>query len=170
MTTEIISKSIDDTKKIAGEFVKFISNHFTKKLSKEALVVGFSGDLGSGKTTFTQSVAETLGITESVTSPTFVIEKIYQTKNKTGQDTFDEKIMSDFPIKQLVHIDAYRLDKGHDLEVLGFKELIKTPNTVIIIEWPEKVTDILPIDTYYVNFRFVDEQTRAIMLSDGREN
>jgi len=115
----------------------------------KALVVGLSGDLGSGKTTFSQMVATQLGVTDRVTSPTFVIEKIYKTKDARQFETF-------------VHIDAYRLEKGAELDVLNFKDILEQSHTLVFIEWPEKVKEGLPADLFRMNFEFIDEKTRQI--------
>jgi tRNA threonylcarbamoyladenosine biosynthesis protein TsaE len=95
-----------------------------------ATTIALSGDLGAGKTTFAQGIARALGVQESVTSPTFVIEKIYQLEGKL--------------FERLIHIDAYRLNDPHELEVLGWKEIIADPVNLIIIEWPEKVASLIP--------------------------
>ena len=99
--------------------------------NKGAKALGLYGDLGSGKTTFAQILARELGITETVTSPTFVIEKYYELD---GKKSFD----------RLVHIDAYRLKSSHELRIIDWEELLKEPKTLIAIEWPEKVADIMP--------------------------
>lgn len=119
--------------------------------TKSAMVLGLSGDLGAGKTTFSQQVAKVLGIEEKVTSPTFVIEKVYHTKDTA------------FP--QFIHIDAYRLDTGSELSVLGFEKLLGDPNNLIFIEWPERVADVLPKDTIMLRFTVIDELTRQIEMS-----
>ncbi len=108
---------------------------FVEKLAPSengATLVTFSGELGAGKTAFIKTIAHTLGVEETVTSPTFVLEKIY----KVGHP------MSNF--KQLIHIDAYRLGKGADLAPLGFDELMRDSGNLILLEWPEKVLDALP--------------------------
>lgn len=97
-----------------------------------ATLVTLSGELGAGKTAFVKAVARALGVEEVVTSPTFVLEKIY----KLGHP------MSKF--KNLVHIDAYRLSSGSELAVLGFNELMRDAGNLILLEWPEKVADALP--------------------------
>lgn len=135
------------------EFNIFAKN-FTLGLKsdiKKAVVIGLSGDLGSGKTTFTQEVARTLGITETITSPTFVIEKIYKLPE---ENTFEH----------LIHIDAYRLEKESELEHLGWQEILENPKNLILIEWPEKVAGIIPKDAIRINFKFIDEQTREIQI------
>ena len=143
---KIISKSLKETEKIARDFVEkeFVKNR------ESAFVVGFYGDLGSGKTAFTQAAAKCLGVKETVTSPTFVIEKIY----KLDHQNFDH----------LIHIDAYRLGSGNELLNLGWEEIAKNPKNIIFIEWPEKVAEILPEDIKKIQLTFVDENTREIRL------
>src|SRR3989344_6867263 len=94
---KIISKSLGETEKIAREFLAKI----IVKNENGATVVGLYGDLGSGKTAFTQATAKCLGVKEAVTSPTFVIEKIY----KLDRQNFEH----------LIHIDAYRLGSGNEI-------------------------------------------------------
>lgn len=113
-----------------------------------ALVVGLSGDLGAGKTAFSQRMAKLLGVGDVVNSPTFVIQKNYLTQNPV--------------FKNFVHIDAYRLEGGEEIEKLKFRELLKTPETLIFIEWPEKVAEILPKNTIMLSFESIDENTRKI--------
>ena len=103
-----------------------------------ATVVALSGELGAGKTTFAQGIARALGIEENVTSPTFVLEKIYQLEGQR--------------FARLIHIDAYRLNDPHELEVLGWTEIIVDPVNLIIIEWPEKVARLIPADAIHIAF------------------
>ena len=135
-----------ETEKIARDFVEkeFVKNE------KGAIIVGLYGDLGSGKTAFTQAVAKCLGVRETVTSPTFVIEKIY----KLDHQDFDH----------LIHIDAYRLKGGDELLHLGWEEIAKNPKNIIFIEWPERIAEILPNDIKKIQLTFVDENTREIRL------
>lgn len=120
-----ISNSIEETEKIAKQFV----SQLTQK-ENAANVVGLYGNLGAGKTAFTKCVAKVLDVDDSITSPTFVIEKIYELKNKV--------------FTHLIHIDAYRLEKSDELLHLGWHEIISDPKNLILIEWPEKVADIMP--------------------------
>lgn len=96
----------------------------------EAAVIGLSGDLGVGKTTFVQTLAEVLGVGESVTSPTFTIMKRYTTADGV------------FPT--LVHIDAYRVESIDEMRVLGFETLLAERGTLVCIEWPERIEPLLP--------------------------
>ncbi len=141
------SYSLEETRSLAERFVHVLR-------SMPSNVIGFSGDLGSGKTAFTKCVAEILGITNHVTSPTFVIQKKYPV-DKEG-----------FPFKTLVHIDAYRLESGAELSAMKFKEEASDPANLILIEWPEKVIDMLPKETPIVRFSFISEHVRTIEFPD----
>jgi len=140
-----ISKSPKDTEDLAK---KFLDGIFSSHSDKVVTVVGLHGDLGSGKTAFTKCIAKLLGINETVTSPTFVIEKIYSLK---GQ-----------PFERLIHIDAYRLESGKELLHLEWKEICADPKNLILIEWPENVADVMPENYIKINFEFVDEATRKM--------
>jgi tRNA threonylcarbamoyladenosine biosynthesis protein TsaE len=151
----MISKSLEETNKIAGEFLLRIQNIHTHTGS--ALTVGLFGDLGSGKTTFTQAVGNILGIKEVMTSPTFVIEKRYELNQG---EAFG--IPKASPWSKLIHIDAYRLDSGKEILSLNFKEDLADPNNLILIEWPERIIDALPTNLLKINFKFVSENEREI--------
>ncbi len=137
----IVSKSIQETQIFAEQYIKSLSIK-----DDEANVIGLYGNLGSGKTAFTKCLAKELGIDEVITSPTFVIMKIYETKH------------SDF--KRLIHIDAYRLESGRELQTLDFESLVRNKNNLIVIEWPENVKDILNLDHKKIHCNFIDENTR----------
>ncbi|MBI4068185.1 tRNA (adenosine(37)-N6)-threonylcarbamoyltransferase complex ATPase subunit type 1 TsaE [Candidatus Kaiserbacteria bacterium] len=128
---------------------------FVRRLvpGEAAIVVGLQGDLGAGKTTFFQGVAQALGVREHTTSPTFVIQKSYK--------------LSGQPFHNLIHIDAYRLKEAHELEVLGWHDIVKDPHNLIFIEWPERVSGILPKNAVILKFRFIDEQTRGVERVTG---
>src|SRR3989338_3931349 len=123
-------------------------------LHDAATVVTLSGELGAGKTTFAQGVAKALGVEETVSSPTFVIEKIYQL---SGQQ-----------FEKLIHIDAYRLKNGHELDVLGWKEIIAEPKNLIVLEWPERVAEVMPENTIKIRFD-IEGDTRIITINGGEE-
>lgn len=108
-----------------------------------ARVLALYGDLGAGKTAFTKVVAKQLGISESVTSPTFVVMKRYEPSIGSW--------------RSLVHIDAYRLESVEELVVLGFWDWLLESNTLIIIEWADKVESLLPTDTYKLRFSLEGE-------------
>jgi len=115
----------DATLEYAAEVVRPL-----RPSSAGATVVTLSGDLGSGKTTFVQGAAAALGVSERVTSPTFVIENVYRLE---GQH-----------FERLIHIDAYRLQSERELERLGWNELVLDPKNLILLEWPERVAGLIP--------------------------
>jgi tRNA threonylcarbamoyladenosine biosynthesis protein TsaE len=141
---KVLSKSVEETQIVAKNFIDKISMGVYDK----ALVVGLYGDLGSGKTTFTQSVAKIFGIEEDITSPTFVIEKIYDIKHAK--------------FTNLVHIDAYRLESAKELAVLDWERTVGDPKNIIFIEWPEKVLKILPENHAKIYFKFITDSEREI--------
>lgn len=103
---------------------------------ENATVIALSGDLGAGKTTFTQAAAVALGVEETVNSPTFVIEKIYA--------------LADQKWNRLIHIDAYRLKSADELKALGWEEVVADPSNLIIIEWPEHVAEAIPENAHRI--------------------
>jgi len=148
---KFISKSVSDTEKIAEDFVKKLSLGFYNT----ALVVGLYGDLGSGKTTFTQFIAKIFNIKEDITSPTYVIMKSYK---------INQNSISNIPHSNLIHIDAYRLNSAKELLTLDWEKTVSDPRNIIFIEWPERVAEILPENHLKINFKFVSENEREIEI------
>lgn len=111
-----------------------------------------SGDLGAGKTTLSKGIARGLKIKKGVTSPTFIILNSYITPKNPK-------------IKKLIHIDAYRLKSTIELEGLGFFDLIKEKNNVMIIEWGEKIKKYLPLNYIKINIKNIDNNQRKIIIS-----
>lgn len=117
-----------------------------------ALVIALEGDLGAGKTTFVQGFANALGVKESVLSPTFVLEKIYQIPDIRYQ------------FRHLIHIDCYRLDSPKDLLRLGFREMLKDKDAIILIEWADRIKKIIPAkNTFWIKFRHEKSSTVRII-------
>jgi tRNA threonylcarbamoyladenosine biosynthesis protein TsaE len=146
------SKNLEQTKEVAEKFLSGLS-----LLNDGATVVALHGDLGSGKTTFTQFVAQSLGVKEKVTSPTFVLIKNYKLKNTK---LFSQSVC----YESLFHIDAYRLNNGDDLKKLGWQEIVSNPKNLVLIEWPERVSGIIPENAIKIGFEFVDDLTRKIIF------
>ncbi len=145
MPEAVISKSLDETKQLARDYLAGLVPE-----RERATVLGLSGELGSGKTAFTQAVARELGVGENITSPTFVLEKVYR--------------LSGQKFAKLVHIDAYRLENGEELLKLDLADLLQDKNNLIIIEWVERVREVLP-DLKQINFKFIDEESREISFA-----
>ena len=119
--------------------------------STNATVLALHGDLGAGKTTFVQAFAKALGVRESVNSPTFVMQKQYTLE---GQK-----------FSKLIHIDAYRLENARELEVLDWRQQLCDPGNLIVIEWAERVADVLPSDAQHMRFTYIDDDTRSVMTT-----
>ncbi len=112
-----------------GIVVDALLSHLATRSPRDgATLVLLFGDLGAGKTTFVQNLARKLGVTETLQSPTFVIQKNYQLQTTN--------------YKLLTHIDAYRLHEFRELTVLGFERYLADPKNLILLEWPEQVSGI----------------------------
>jgi tRNA threonylcarbamoyladenosine biosynthesis protein TsaE len=98
----------------------------------KATILALQGDLGAGKTTLAKALAGLLHVQEAVASPTFVIAKFYPVPSH-GFET-------------MVHMDAYRIDSLEELGPLGWQQLVQRPKTLLVLEWPEKITDALPTE------------------------
>ena len=107
------------------------------------MIICLDGELGSGKTMFTKGIANALGITEPITSPTFTIIKEYE---------------GELP---LYHMDVYRLDGVVD--GVGIEDYF-TKGGVVVIEWASTIEDILPEERLDIKFKVVDENKRSITL------
>lgn len=114
-----------------------------------AVVIALSGDLGSGKTTFVQKLAATLGVTENITSPTFVLEKRYKTNNER--------------FTQLIHIDLYRIKEEREIDLLSISSVKDNAQTLFCIEWADMFPDCLPNDNIvWITFSITDQDKRRV--------
>jgi tRNA threonylcarbamoyladenosine biosynthesis protein TsaE len=146
---EFLSKDESETAKIAFDFAANL-----KAKDNKATIVGLYGDLGAGKTTFMKYLAESFGIKDTIQSPTFVIEKIY--------DLAENFSVSGF--KKLIHIDAYRIEKEEEMLQLGWEKIINDSGNLICIEWPEKIAGIMP-DHIVIKFEHAREKERKISIA-----
>lgn len=117
-------------------------------------VVCLSGDLGGGKTTFMKGLARGLGVTGTITSPTFVVEAAYKVKSKKEK------------VKKLYHFDVYRVKSAREMLALGWEEVLVDPDGVVVVEWAERIAEILPAKCIWVRFKFVDQNTREIKIME----
>jgi|SRR3989344_2771031 len=152
MTNKFLN-SLIETEKFADECLDQLKNNQSNSTTK-ATVVALQGNLGSGKTTFTQAVARALGIKERVTSPTFVIMKTYAISKKWQG--------LPLPWRRLVHIDCYRLEGKNDLIRLGWPKLIADSDNLILVEWPERVGNLLFSPSFQIIFEVVGADSRKI--------
>lgn len=108
------------------------------------MIICLDGELGSGKTIFTKGIAKSMGITETITSPTFTIIKEYN---------------GELP---LYHMDVYRLDGNTD--GVGIEEYFEKGG-VVVIEWAATIKDILPSEYLHIKFKVVDENKRTLIIT-----
>ncbi len=108
-------------------------------------IIALSGPLGSGKTTLVKGIARALGIQEAVTSPTFTIIQEYDGRLK------------------LYHMDLYRIDSVEEFDLLGAEELFYQQG-VAVIEWSEKIADLLPSSAISITCTIEHDQTRTVTI------
>lgn len=140
---QIITKSAEETQEFAKKFAERI---------KPGDIVALSGELGAGKTTFTQGFVQGLEITNRIISPTFVIIRMYRIKNQESR------------IKNLYHIDLYRIENEGGLEGLGLKEILEEKDAVKLIEWPERMGSLLPEKRWDIRIESLGESERKINI------
>lgn len=124
---------------------------FAKSLADKATagdIFALQGDLGSGKTTFVKGFAKALGIKKEITSPTFVFLKQYPIDSRG--------------ITLLVHVDCYRISSREDAQSIGLLEFFDREDIILLIEWPERIEELLPERTNMLRFSYIDDKTRII--------
>ena len=134
------------------EELELWTDNFLKHLDQKELatIITLSGDLGAGKTALVKEAAKHLGLSENITSPTFVIQKEYEIES------------SQFGFKKMIHIDAYRLESSHELEILGWNDIILDPQNIIFIEWPGQVGGIAMPQVCRLEITITENETRTI--------
>jgi tRNA threonylcarbamoyladenosine biosynthesis protein TsaE len=148
MQTEFITEKKEETKKLG------------KLLAQElhgGEVICLFGELGTGKTTFTQGLLEGLGAEKPYTSPTFVVMKEYSRKMTKSKFPISNKI------RNIYHFDAYRVE-AEDIINLGWEEIAANPSNICIVEWADKLKKIIPERAIWIGFEWLDEKQRKIIL------
>jgi tRNA threonylcarbamoyladenosine biosynthesis protein TsaE len=136
---------------------RFLFNGLNIEKHKDALVIALEGELGAGKTTFAQGLAKILGLTSKIKSPTFTLIKKYKLPKNSKFKILNSK-------RYLYHLDCYRLKDHKDLFILGIKDILKDKESIVLIEWPERIKKILPKGHIKINFGHVDKDTRKITI------
>lgn len=117
-------------------------------------IVGLVGELGAGKTTLIQMIAKNKGIKHHLTSPSFVYLKIYP----FAKDNL------------FVHADIYRLNKEQDVESIGLKEYFNNPQALVCVEWADKIKEIMPVDTIWIEIKQVNNKTRQLSINQASQS
>ena len=138
---EVITKSAKETQSL-GEKVSADL--------KPGDILALYGELGSGKTTFIQGLARGLGIKKRVISPTFVFIRQYPINHKP---------------KMLYHVDLYRINNASEAQGLGLEELFADKDSIVVIEWADRVKEILPKKRTDIYFEYLEENQRRIKIS-----
>lgn len=115
------------------------------KALKKGSVVSLRGSLGVGKTVFAKGVAQSLGIEEAIVSPTFTLIQEYE------------------GALPLYHMDLYRIDSEEEFELIGGEEYL-FGDGITLIEWSEKIQDLLPQETIYVTISLESDNARSITI------
>jgi tRNA threonylcarbamoyladenosine biosynthesis protein TsaE len=135
MMKEFITQNPKETRKLGAILAEDI---------RSGRIISLSGELGSGKTTFTQGLLKGLGIRGPYASPTFVIMKKYA--------------------PNVYHLDAYRVGEKDILD-LGWEEITSEPENVVIVEWAERMKEVIPEDSLWIEFEWLGENERRIKFS-----
>lgn len=152
----VITKSGREMEQEAGRLAEQFLRALPEK-RKRATVVALEGELGAGKTTFTRGWLRELGVKRKINSPTFVLMKRY------GLDTSKQSLGTRAGIKNVYHLDAYRLRDSEDLEQLNFKEILSDPENLVLVEWPERVRDVVPRRAKKIKFEHLEGDGRRII-------
>ncbi|MCP3968619.1 MAG: tRNA (adenosine(37)-N6)-threonylcarbamoyltransferase complex ATPase subunit type 1 TsaE [Lentisphaerae bacterium] len=128
------------------------TEEFAAKLAAETkpgTVIALHGNLGAGKTVFSRGFARGLNITEPVSSPTYTI-------------------IQEYPLTQggwLFHLDLYRIEDENAALAFGVDEYLSEDQAFILVEWPERIQDLLPEETVHINIIHTGDETRDIVMS-----
>ena len=129
------------------EEIGAVAEEFVRLAMQEDTVFAFNGQMGAGKTTFIKALCEVLGVSETVTSPTFAIVNEYRS-DETGE--------------LIYHFDFYRIKKLDEAYDMGCEDYFYS-GAVCFIEWPELVEELLPGNTVWVDIRVNDDESRTIV-------
>lgn len=131
-------------------------------------IICLAGDLGAGKTTFSQGLLKGLKIKGPYTSPTFAIIKHYRKRISNNQSPISKKNpKSNIQFFNIYHVDAYRVG-ARDMLNLGWEEIISPPaggpENIVIIEWADRIKKIIPRRALWIRFEWLDKDKRRIKL------
>jgi tRNA threonylcarbamoyladenosine biosynthesis protein TsaE len=138
MMLTVETKRYDETRALAKSIAQILPR---------PCALALIGQLGAGKTQFIKGLGEGLGLDPSkICSATFVLIAEYGEEEK------------------LVHIDAYRLNDPRELSAVGFEELLDQQNTIVAVEWADKISTLLPEEHIEIKISILDDQRRRISI------
>jgi tRNA threonylcarbamoyladenosine biosynthesis protein TsaE len=137
-SVDFLSRSPDHTRRIGARLGAVL---------QAGDVICLQGDLGAGKTTFVQGIAQGWGSRDAVSSPTFIIVNVYRSDDQ----------------KQLFHLDAYRLESTLEAEELDLQSMQAQGS--LLIEWPERMERLIPRDRLWIKLEHVDQEERQMKFS-----
>lgn len=136
---QIIIRDLQHIEEAAAEFLKAIG---------DSSIIAFYGSMGAGKTTFITAICSVLGVEDVVNSPTFTIVNEYATSNN----------------RPIYHFDFYRINKIQEAIDIGFDEYMYDNGGLSLMEWPEKIEEILPAETLKVHIFENEDGTRTVQF------
>ena len=154
-----------------------LARQFAQEL-KPGDVVCLEGDLGAGKTTFTQGLAAALGVDGRVTSPTFCLVQEHRSKVEAVSHRFENKEETSFLLKRrdsastlgtgpilLVHMDLYRLHGEDDVLAIGWEDYL-SEGAILVVEWPERAGSLIPPTAKHIVFTHLEgEEDRRLVFA-----
>lgn len=149
MKKGILTKSPQETRALA---IRILRGLVKTKNPRRASIIAFSGELGAGKTTLVQALGRVMGVTAKIQSPTFVTMRRYRIQKKNSL------------WKNLIHIDAYRLNRPHEAVLLGLGDIFTNQKNIVAIEWADRIKKFLPKETVWVELRHRGGNHRHIII------
>lgn len=141
MNDVFVMKSEEETEAFASDFSQTV---------EVGTIIALHGNLGAGKTVFSRGFARGLNITEPISSPTFTIIQEYPLEDNNW----------------LFHLDLYRIDNSDAALAFGLDEYLEDPSSIMLIEWSERIPELLPPETKHIYIIHKDETTREILVLD----
>ena len=153
------TNSVEETWALAREFAKDLH---------PGDVVCLEGDLGAGKTTFTQGLASAMGVKGRVTSPTFCTVQEHDGRVQQAASSDQAQKGRESPVF-LVHMDLYRLHGEDDVLSIGWEDYLAR-GAVLVVEWPERAGALIPANARHVEIRHVSDEFRIIRIDMGSDS
>lgn len=160
---EIISQSTEQTQRLGKQLGELLRG-------KELLLL--DGNLGAGKTTFTQGLAQGMGVAAVINSPTFTLLKEYSGRSLSPSEISDSQVGPMLRKRfagrlALYHFDLYRLTEPDELFDLGFDDYFASSG-VCVVEWADKADEFWPPERLYIRLQLIDEvQRRLLFVATG---